>query len=51
MVRSVLLCTVQASRLLSPSVMTKFLSSANYNGNIVLKDVRCCEVLLLTGNR
>jgi hypothetical protein len=50
MVRSVLLCFVRASRLLSPSATIKLLSSASYNGNIVLKNVRCCVFLLLTGN-
>jgi hypothetical protein len=49
MVHSVLLCILQASRLLSPSVMIKLLSSANYNGNIVLKNVRCYVFLLLMG--
>jgi hypothetical protein len=47
----VLLCIVQASHLLSPSVMIKLLSSANYKGNIVLKNVRCYVFLLHTGNQ
>jgi hypothetical protein len=42
---------VTGSRLLIPSVMKKLLSSANYNGNIVLKNVRCYVFLLLTGNQ
>jgi hypothetical protein len=42
---------VQAGLLLSPSVMIKLLRSAIYNGNIVLKNVRCYVFLLLTGNQ
>jgi hypothetical protein len=44
-------CSVRASRLLSPSAMIKLLNSANYNGNIVLKNVRCGVFLLLSGNQ
>jgi hypothetical protein len=41
MVRSVLCVSYRRVAFLSPSVMIKLLCSANCNGNVVLKNVRC----------